>query len=136
MTEPKQWTIEDLDRVHPLPAGWRWAKDSEGDWCAWLGARWVSAPGGALFWDDPSLPPDNEVMCIPSDVALAVILAGKGLDSMEAMAREMDDRADEMAKRSQVGGGFSDSIHAATASGRAVQAAEAAAMLRRGTVKP
>jgi hypothetical protein len=132
------WTVEELDIVHPLPKAeavryrypYAWRVDSDGPVAFEVGPSepdevWVDARGHlASATGEP-----------PADVALAVILASKGLDSMEAMAREMDTKAGEMTERSRVGGGFSDTIHAAIAQGRAVQAVEDAATLRRGTVK-
>lgn len=116
------WTEAELDRVHPLPKGtadgirnrppWFWRVDQTGpvaftvapdDGCE----VWVDAGGRLCSSDgDP-----------PADVALAVILASKGLDSMEAMAASLEDDAD-----------CEDDLRA----DRYLR--KAAAMLRRGTV--
>lgn len=124
------WTVEELDQVHPLPEGWVWIKsvDASGRWIADNGDACVEVDAhGRLTTSDV----DGE----DRDVVLAVILASKGLDSTEALAKALATLADEMGKRSQVGGGFSDALHAATARGRSVQAAEDAEMIRSGRVK-
>lgn len=89
------WTREELDRVHPLPGDWEWMRD---------GATTV---GGVPMWSAVILDDDygetevSSIICVDqegrlhcelgsddthtADVALAVILTSKGLDSSDAM---------------------------------------------------
>jgi hypothetical protein len=84
------WTVEDLDRVHPIEdesdEGWTWKLDEDGRPFAVNGdrARIMVDSLGRLCCDD--IDGDN------ANVALAVILASKGLDSLEAMAVEVERR--------------------------------------------
>jgi 3-oxoacyl-ACP reductase-like protein len=134
------WTREELDRVYPLPDGWAWARLPSGAWCARRtanGARSTvfvrggtlcaecSVPMAAAFDIDP-----------PDDVALAVILASRGLDSREAMADAAATRASthrEMARMALADGKPTVSQCAEL---MASAFDEDAAMLRRGTVEP
>jgi hypothetical protein len=80
------WTKAELDGTHGLPTkAWSWAFDEQVGWhvrgplnttiCIDHCGDVVALAGGTDRFDPPA------------DVALAVILASKGLDSMEAMAR-------------------------------------------------
>lgn len=128
------WTREELDRVHKMRGGWEWVHDSERQWHAMR----VGRDGDWHVWVD-----ECDTVCSmwlagaydpPADVALAVILASKGLDSYEAMAAAMEQRAEY----------FDDGARRVNRSGqtRAANLASAqsmrtcAEMLRRGTVQP
>lgn len=110
------WTVEELDRVHPLPDGWRWHWDI-------IGLRWVAqatdasfdavvADGSTVHLRDGI---DHRVYPPPAAVALPVLLASKGLDSLGALADAL-----------------SECLPSASASERLW----ATAMLRRGRVNP
>lgn len=89
------WTSAELDRVHPLPDGWTWGYRPGGAICArrelsgryrhdvWVDGRCIrstcSMPMADPYHEDP-----------PADVALAVVLASKGLDSYGAMAAALE----------------------------------------------
>ena len=109
------WTCEELDRVHPLPEGWTW------EWWereqAWAICR---AVGGGWMYFDADGRPHTDVFAgdPPREAVLALCLASKGLDSMEAMADEVER--------------FS-TLHEQPAKYRS-RLREVAAMLRRGTV--
>jgi hypothetical protein len=65
------WTREELDRVHPLPDGWRWEQGTA--------ARWHAiddSEARCFIWQWGGIGTDGDV---PADVALAVILASKGV---------------------------------------------------------
>jgi hypothetical protein len=115
------WTLEELDLAHPLPDGWEWSIasglgefDSTRPWAFGVGdlgveldleGRVVANDGNGKRFDPPA------------DVALAVILASNGLDSMETMAFEVERR-----------------VSTSTLGGLLVAWRDVAAMLRRGTV--
>jgi hypothetical protein len=134
------WTVEELDRVHPLPRGWHWRIEDGGvDDGDGYHLTAVDPSDHDPFNDD-----DAEVWVldgglestrasIPTDVALPVILASKGLDSREAMAAEIESAAKRVAVEA---GSMPDFAHAAHEMGRARQAVAIAEMLRRGTVEP
>jgi hypothetical protein len=132
----RQWTKEELDRAHPL-VGWAWAYRANGSWCARNeenGRRrdvWVSGVGHLVA--ECSVPMGMPYSIDPpSDIALAVILASKGLDSLAAMARSLDDFAAFVRKDAD-----SSRLHVkATCVAQAELSEAVAAMLRRGTVKP
>jgi hypothetical protein len=118
----RQWTREELDRVHPLPDGWAWRQRPNGSWCATYAASgvrcdvWVSA-GSLIAMVEGATEPLN--FDPPINVALPVILASKGLDSLGAMAAAMDTEGDLNGS-----------------SWAKVAYRWCAAMLRRGTVEP
>ena len=129
------WTVEELDLVHHevKRKGWTWALD-DGRPFAHLGpidqvgtitVRVDEYRDGvreiccervvfAQDWPDDTVREDPDI-----DVALAVILASQGRDSLEAMAEALDTQA--LGTRSL---------------GRSRGLRESAAMLRSGTVKP
>ena len=81
-------TPEEMQAVHPLPAGWSWDHDDEG----WLAeddecdeAVWVS--DGQLRSADSGGDTDS----VPLDIALAVILANMGRGSLESIEKDRDD---------------------------------------------
>jgi hypothetical protein len=124
------WTKEKLDDVWPVK-GWTWGRISGRVWALYCDAEpnqhVCMSVLGRLHLSDKVIP--------PTAALTAIIGVHEGRDSMEAMARAMTDAANDMTERSRVGGGFSDTVHAAIAQGRAVQAVEVAEMLRRGTVQ-
>jgi hypothetical protein len=129
----RQWTREALDAAHPLPEWWEWAQRPNGSWLArnrYKGAVsdvWVSS--GTLV-AECSLPmAEPYAINPPLDVALPVILASRGMDSLGAMAAEMERQADALdpGPRSPIGQTWA-------AQGQAV-IYRVAAMLRRGTAK-
>lgn len=127
------WTLKELDDMHSLPEGWTWADDPSVGWHA-------RYPGGYTVCIDAS----DDVVALhdgtrhfepPARVALAVILASKGLDSLAAMADELDrlrvvelDRIAPLAAK----GRHERAYHA---DGHATGLHKAAAMLRRGTIE-
>jgi hypothetical protein len=152
MTASRQWTREELDRVHPLPDDdepWEWIEDGQTAdgvqlWAAAVidhdygdpeVASLVSVDAdGRLRFDGG----DDEMP--PADVALAVILASQGLDSREAMAAAMDsDEATARANAAALADASRDEPDLYVDAVRAVGCAEgfrhAAAMLRRGRVQ-
>ena len=81
-------TPEEMQAVHPLPAGWSWDHDDEG----WLAeddecdeAVWVS--DGQLRSADSGGDTDS----VPLDIALAVILANTGRGSLGSIEKDRDD---------------------------------------------
>jgi hypothetical protein len=85
------WTVEELDLVHPLPDGWSWKYECD-SWWAVLGDEDDAERASCFIWTDDrdrfgSAAGTLGCHDAPADVALAVILASKGLDSMDAMAR-------------------------------------------------
>ena len=133
-TKARIWTIEELTRVHPLPDGWTWAAERvtavRGDWEVWLDdegelCSWYEPDGGSMLRCDP-----------PADVALAVILASKGLDSLAAMADALDKMADTALSRIKPLVDAGRSERAYQADGDATGLRTGARMVRRGTVNP
>ena len=126
------WTREELDRVHPLPDGWSWELHETGP-CA---SRRIEHHSGCMkrvevkvvkgnMWallrrEDTEL---GEWVVAPADVALAVILASRGCDSLAEMAGRLE----------------ADSRKGAVHDwerGYAAGLAFAAAVVRRGRVNP
>jgi hypothetical protein len=85
----RQWTREELDRVHPLPDGWEWAEILEPNICdqRWCAVYGDDDPGRVSVTVEGFVEVDGED--VPVAVALAVILASQGLDSLAAMADAM-----------------------------------------------
>jgi hypothetical protein len=113
MTAARQWTREALDLAHPevAAAGWEWALWDNGNTpTAVDGQDFVTVADGRVF---------GLYQRLPLDVALAVILASRGMDSLGTMADALDERAQ---------------VSSSTVAAGAMLGA--AAMLRRGTVKP
>lgn len=85
------WTREELDRMHPLHEGWAWRQAKDGRWYAialydspgWEAGDVVEVLDGQVRRDDAG----DDWWPAPVDVALAVILASKGLDSLAEMLR-------------------------------------------------
>jgi hypothetical protein len=127
------WTREELDRVHPLPEGWAWHWDTTDE-------HWEALTFSGYFDEDGERVADGWCYVendIPYNdggtvqVVLAVILASKGLDSFDAMARAMETAANDNARRAATA--FTDE-HAARVEGMADAYEESFKMLRRGTV--
>jgi hypothetical protein len=86
------WTIEELNRVHPLPEGWRW--------CLTLDKGKPFAMRKTVYAEvtiidgrvEITVSPDDHPN-VPDDVCLAVILASKGRDSFEHMANFVEGAA-------------------------------------------
>lgn len=124
----RQWTVEELNRVHPLPAGWSWADDDSVGWHA-------RHPGGYTVCIDDrdyvlALWMGTTIVSPPRAVALAVTLASQGLDSREAMATAIEALGTEWSPcaGSEVAVGWAEILRG--------QIRKAAEMLRRGTVQP
>jgi hypothetical protein len=129
----RQWTREALDAAHPLPRGWYWRVDDDGaDEGDGYHVIAVDPSDHDPFNDD-----DAEVWVldgglestrasIPVDIALAVILASLGMDSLGAMADAMKTRAEAL----RSGPIVSDADF-----GESTGFRKCAAMLRRGTAK-
>ncbi len=128
----RQWTREGLDAAHPevKAAGWSWALRSSGQPYA------VQARSGSRHEVDvaadtlrsEALVPMAEPYHLdpPPSIALAVILASRGQDSLGAMADALDGFA------SHEGGDISTTPQDAASGAYR----HAAMMLRRGTVAP
>jgi hypothetical protein len=134
----RQWTREALDAAHPLD-GWKW-KHGHSGWYAeaiadtqqWNAGDVVSARGGQVC----RLDANSEYWPAPHDVALAVILASRGMDSLGAMAAAMLETGHCLELEAVTHDGHGDRETACIRSGEALGLRAAAAMLRRGTVKP
>jgi hypothetical protein len=132
----RQWTREELDRVHPLSEGWAWAYSERLNWHA---VAVVNVPGRMA--DDTVAVVSGDVLRVDSyfpqlaSVALAVILASHGLDSREAMADALQAHVDEDASR-LADVGPEDRTTGLVLAARANAAAAIVAMLRRGRVEP
>jgi hypothetical protein len=131
------WTREELDRVHPLPDGWTWARElddplfARGPYGSSVSVCRESGDVVSVIYDEQGR--FNHFP--PALVALAVILASQGLDSREAMADALDRRAVAADRDADVSGRHRDGE--ADSAGYACEAQAlryAAAMLRRGTV--
>ncbi len=122
----RQWTREELDRVHPLPEGWAW-RLWEGEPMACSGTLEVFADGSEVWGQGR----ESNMTSLPVDVCLAVILASRGMDSLGAMADAMAVKADESLALSCQAKDECE-LHIGCASAWL----DAAAMLRRGTVAP
>jgi hypothetical protein len=123
------WTIEELDRVHPLD-GWAWAFDDQVGWYARTmhgnATVCIDLQGEVLaLWGG------TEKISPHRNVALAVILVSKGQDSMKAMADKLADVAKD--NRARADRAYTDT-HAARVEGMADAYEDVAAMLIRGTV--
>lgn len=133
----RQWTQEDLDRVYPevKAAGWEWMAGGS-DVLAWRRTDHcivqVSIVNGSHVIDRH--PYDRTP--VPVDVSLAVILANKGLDSLGEMAAHADDEEKTARESKEIFRSGDDDASADNEAGQARAWAEAAAMLRRRTVKP
>jgi hypothetical protein len=143
----RQWTRDALDAAHPevKAAGWEWKHGGDkptairanydgdagpGDWHVWVDecdtvcSMFYYRTGGSEPYDPPT------------DIALAVALASRGMDSLGAMAAEIDRLRDgELARIAPLAdaGRHERAYHADGAAGGF---RIAAAMLRRGTVNP
>lgn len=129
------WTVDELNRVHPLPDGWVWRLDHDGLIAAQgpiNDARFVS-----VVWVGAACRLAVSHGCIPpADVALAVILASRGWNSHEAMAAELDTRRDAVLKEAFDYAAKGEMEMSATCDGEANSYHETAAMLRRRRVQP
>jgi hypothetical protein len=130
MTAARQWTREELDRVHPLPEADGFHILYAWEWCVagpHVSAREVDTSEPNEVWVDGNGNLASSEGEPPASVALAVILASRGMDSREAMAAAMD----TVAERVKAAPIASEEMR-----GRAWQATAAAMMLRRGRVAP
>jgi hypothetical protein len=77
----RQWTCEALDAAHPLPDGWIWCVAGEH-----IGALEVGGPfdPNEVWVDEHGFLATSEREP-PADIAFAVILASRGVDSLGAM---------------------------------------------------
>jgi hypothetical protein len=145
----RQWTIEELDRVHPLRDGWSWdvafGAPPVARYGTGIGSLAVYVDDGELV-SEKMLPPTGERFeCMfgckaanegtsheppPADITLAVILASKGLDSREAMAAEVERESARLVPATA-----DATAHCWAGYGRD-GLRRVAAMLRRGTVRP
>jgi hypothetical protein len=132
MTASRQWTREELDRVHPLPDGWEWGLDVYGHpYARDTVGRTIEVDHGNLL---ALTPPSGDRFDPPGPVALAVILASQGLDSREAIADALAGFAGVslQCEGDSPAGSEDAAVFGAQASAYMV----AAAMLRRGRVEP
>ena len=112
------WTREELDRVHPLPDGWAWRLWA-GEPMACSGTLEIFADGDEVWGQGR----ESSMTALPCAVALAVILASRGCDSLAEMAGRLE----------------ADSRKGAVHDwerGYAAGLAFAAAVVRRGRVNP
>jgi hypothetical protein len=143
---PRVWTAEELARAWPLPDGWAWRRCGDGSFYAVAvtsADTWdegdaveVSGEGTGLGACVRRVDRDLNVWPAPIAVALAVIGAHQGRDSVEALAREMDDRDRELGKVAIAEDHEQDREGACIAAGEALGFRRSAAMLRRGMVAP
>jgi hypothetical protein len=103
-------------------------KDADGEFVEVMfegGQVLASVAHGQPYWND-----------IHEDVALPVILASRGMDSLEALAAAMLETGHCLELEAVTHDGHGDRETACIRSGEALGLRIAAAMLRRGTVKP
>ena len=126
------WTVEELDQVHPLPKGWVWRVRAGGLRAVRTGMvlRTVCVGENGLT----TVGDMSDTHETPPEVALAVILASKGLDSNEALAAAMGKRAHRAEMKAEQSGPCTEDEMMWCV--RQETWARAAAWLRRGTVKP
>jgi hypothetical protein len=124
------WTAEELARVWPLPGDWVWHSEPGMDWFA------LHTPSMVMVFVDADGLLVTTSEAEPVAVALAVIGAHQGRDSVETLAREMDDRDRELGKVAIAEDHEQDREGACIAAGEALGFRRSAAMLRRGTVAP
>ena len=79
------WTIEELNRVHPLPEEWAWGLSGQEPYASKVNSRIVRVTNGRIRQIERVGGKWLLDVDIESDVALAVLLACKGLDSLAAM---------------------------------------------------
>jgi hypothetical protein len=135
------WTLKQLNDVHTLPKGkaggirneppWFWRIDPTGpvafavmpvdDWEVWVDARGHLCSSNG----DP-----------PEAVALAVILASKGMDSLAAMAATLVAASQDLELEALTHDSHGDREAACARSGEALGCRVSAAMLNRGRVQP
>ncbi len=125
----RQWTVEELKA-----AGWSWRIDIDGTVAAQADDK-ADGRFVQVVWVDPMGRLASSHGCVPPEaIALAVILASRGMDSLGTMA----DALDGLRRVSLQCGedSPSDSEDAAVFSVEASAYAVGSAMLRRGTVQP
>jgi hypothetical protein len=136
----RQWTREALDAAHPevKAAGWEWVRRPNDSWCArrWAdGIRcdvWVSA--GSLYAECAAPMAEPHDIAPPNDIALAAILASRGMDSLGAMAGALEGRAANA--DFDAAASLADEETSSNYDGEADGLRFAADMLRRGRVSP
>jgi hypothetical protein len=129
------WDVDELNRVHLLPDGWRWMWLTEyGLWCA----RYEDDSGGwAEVWvEGGALAYSEHLAECPADVALAVILASQGRDSLDALADAMVRHRDAAARAESRCRRTKKHARANQHVGKWEAFDLARAMLRRGRVEP
>jgi hypothetical protein len=132
------WDVDELDRVHPLPEGWRWTYDHDVDDGLWHaehedGRRFVSAYVAATGDVYVEVFPSGKA---PRAVVDAVILASQGWDSFEHIARHFDGVAKFHKGVADDYGWSGDRDGASRERERQGKAESVAEMLRRGRVEP
>lgn len=133
VSSTRTWTVEELDIAHPevKAAGWSWELWDDGRTpVAYDDRRSISVTQNGRV---VAATANGSTFSPPRDIALAVILASRGLPSLAVMADRLDKIADDEHVRADMlacGGLAIDCINRARAHGRALQAAEIAAMLR------
>jgi hypothetical protein len=120
---PRVWTAEELARVWPLPSGWVWHSEPDMDWFA------LHTPSMVMVFVDAGGLLVTTSEAEPIAVALAVIGAHQGRDSVETLAREIDLCASNCRGVAFACGSPEDAA-------RASAYQHAADLLRRGTVAP
>jgi hypothetical protein len=123
------WTLEELDRVHPLPEGWAW-RLWDGEPMACSGELEIFADGDEVWGQGRGA----NMTALPSAVCIAVILASQGLDSREAIADALAGFAGVSLQCE--GDSPAGSEDAAPFGAQASAYTVGAAMVRRGTVAP
>lgn len=126
----RQWTITELNRVHPLPGGWWWQINR------------LATGGIEAVSEDSRVFVGAGNLCLngrrgtDTGVIEAVILASKRLDSFAAMAWALEDKAEASIGRIAPLAEAGRHERAYHEDGHATGLRSAAAMLRRGTVAP
>lgn len=132
----RKWTLDELEGTHPLPEAdglhilypWAWRIDDSGPVAFEVGPAepnevWVDHHGCLASGDGEP----------PAAVAVAVIFAAHGMDSLSTMADELERRS-QAARADAVANGDWSELLAAACDAEANVYREAAAMLRCGRV--
>lgn len=123
----REWTKDELERVWPLDKhgfSWVWTHSGMG-WVGWV----ASSDELVCYWRDGEMIDDG----VPLEVKLAVVSVALGLDSREAIAAAIGERAKASRERSE---DLSRGVNRFADLGAAIEAHDCAEMVRRGTVTP
>ncbi len=124
----RQWTVEELTSVHPLPDGWTW-NTGKSVFRVWVEA--LNESGDCITVDENGDLMWRGLEYIPAALVLPVILASQGLDSREAIGVALEARARKHLSDPAESPG---DRHAGVV--LSVGLRLAASMVKRGTVQP